>query len=311
MSGLDAGLDKMRAEGARDAAVETLPPLLRAAGGRGDRHARRGRHRARRRAARRSTTCPEADGRDVLDRAVVLKLNGGLGTSMGMTGAKSLLEVKDGLHASSTSSSRRCSSCAERSGARLPLVLMNSLRHARRLAGGARAHPELASDVPADFVQNKVPKLAADDLAPVEWPADPGLEWAPPGHGDLYTALRHLGDARRAARPRLPLRLRLQRPTTSARCSSRGSSPGSRARGAPFAHGGRRPHGGRPQGRPPGAAPGRRPGAARDRADARRRRRRLPGHDAPPLLQHEHPVGRPAGAAPTCSTRATASSGCR
>ena len=33
---------------------------------------------------------------------VVLKLNGGLGTSMGMTGPKSLLEVKDGADASST-----------------------------------------------------------------------------------------------------------------------------------------------------------------------------------------------------------------
>ena len=38
-------------------------------------------------------------------------------------------------------------------------------------------------------MQNKVPKLRADDLGPVDWPADPGLEWAPPGHGDLYTAL--------------------------------------------------------------------------------------------------------------------------
>src|SRR5262249_33780220 len=37
---------------------------------------------------------------------------------------------------------------------------------------------------------NKVPKLVADDdLEPVQWPDDPELEWAPPGHGDLYTAL--------------------------------------------------------------------------------------------------------------------------
>jgi hypothetical protein len=43
-------------------------------------------------------TFPEADGADVLDQAVVIKLNGGLGTSMGMTQAKSLLEVKDGPH---------------------------------------------------------------------------------------------------------------------------------------------------------------------------------------------------------------------
>ena len=45
------------------------------------------------------------------------------------------------------------------------------------------------ADVPLDFLQNKVPKLLADGLEPAEWPDDPALEWAPPGHGDLYTAL--------------------------------------------------------------------------------------------------------------------------
>jgi UTP--glucose-1-phosphate uridylyltransferase len=29
----------------------------------------------------------------------------------------------------------------------------------------------------------------ASDLTPVEWPADPALEWAPPGHGDIYPSL--------------------------------------------------------------------------------------------------------------------------
>src|SRR3954452_12324833 len=38
---------------------------------------------------------PEEDG--PLDQAVVLKLNGGLGTGMGMTRAKSLIEAKNGL----------------------------------------------------------------------------------------------------------------------------------------------------------------------------------------------------------------------
>ena len=33
------------------------------------------------------------------------------------------------------------------------------------------------------------PSCCADDLTPVEWPADPSLEWCPPGHGDLYTSL--------------------------------------------------------------------------------------------------------------------------
>ena len=44
-----------------------------------------------------------------------------------------------------------------------------------------------------DFLQNSEPKLLAGDLTPVEWPADPTLEWCPPGHGDLYTALNGSG----------------------------------------------------------------------------------------------------------------------
>ncbi len=47
--------------------------------------------------------------------------------------------------------------------------------------------------LPLDFLQNKEPKLRADDLTPVTWEADPDLEWCPPGHGDLYTALRGSG----------------------------------------------------------------------------------------------------------------------
>jgi UTP--glucose-1-phosphate uridylyltransferase len=38
-----------------------------------------------------------------------------------------------------------------------------------------------------------VPKLVADTLEPVSWPANPALEWCPPGHGDVYSALRGSG----------------------------------------------------------------------------------------------------------------------
>jgi UTP--glucose-1-phosphate uridylyltransferase len=47
--------------------------------------------------------------------------------------------------------------------------------------------------VPLDFVQGKVPKLLADSFEPVDWPADPALEWAPPGHGDVYVSLATSG----------------------------------------------------------------------------------------------------------------------
>jgi UTP--glucose-1-phosphate uridylyltransferase len=135
----------------------------------------------------------EQGARDALDRTVVVKLNGGLGTSMGMTGPKSLLEVKDGLTFLDIVV-RQILHLRERTGARLPLVLMNSFATREASLEALAAYPELAVDgVDADFVQSKLPKLSADDLAPVRWPADPALEWAPPGHGDLYPSLLSSG----------------------------------------------------------------------------------------------------------------------
>ena len=127
-------------------------------------------------------------GPELVDQAVVIKVNGGLGTSMGMTRAKSLLEVKDGLSFLDITA-RQVLDVRSRTGARLPLVLMNSFHTQADSLAALERHVGLAADVPPDFLQNKEPKIRADDLTPVEWPADPGLEWAPPGHGDLYTAL--------------------------------------------------------------------------------------------------------------------------
>ena len=138
---------------------------------------------------------PEDDdcARDALQRTVVIKLNGGLGTSMGMTGPKSLLEVKEGLTFLDIVV-RQILHLRERTGARLPLVLMNSFATREPSLAALAAYPELAVDgVPADFVQSKVPKLRADDLSPVAWPSDPALAWAPPGHGDLYPSLLSSG----------------------------------------------------------------------------------------------------------------------
>jgi UTP--glucose-1-phosphate uridylyltransferase len=129
-----------------------------------------------------------AAGGAALDRCVVLKLNGGLGTSMGMTRAKSLLPVKDGLCFLDVIV-RQVLHLRRTYRSRLPLVLMNSFRTRDDSLAALARHPKLASDVPADFLQNKVPKVRADDLSPAEWPADPGHEWCPPGHGDLYVAL--------------------------------------------------------------------------------------------------------------------------
>jgi UTP--glucose-1-phosphate uridylyltransferase len=111
---------------------------------------------------------------------------------MGMTRAKSLLEAKDGLSFLDVIA-RQVLHVRERSGARLPLVLMNSFYTRDDSLEALKRYPDLASDVPLDFVQGKVPKLDADKLEPVSWPDDPDLEWAPPGHGDLYTSLMTSG----------------------------------------------------------------------------------------------------------------------
>ncbi|GAB79365.1 UTP--glucose-1-phosphate uridylyltransferase [Austwickia chelonae] len=133
------------------------------------------------------------EARAALDRTVVLKLNGGLATSMGMSRAKSLLEVSDGrsfldLICAQVRHAR------QEYGARLPLLFMNSFRTSADTLEAMKAHPDIAYDgLPLDFVQNSEPKLRADDLTPVTWPDDPELEWCPPGHGDLYTALLATG----------------------------------------------------------------------------------------------------------------------
>ena len=76
----------------------------------------------------------------------------------------------------------------------LPLIFMNSFRtSADTMAALARYGDLPVEGLPLEFLQNKVPKLLAKDLLPVSWPKDPDLEWCPPGHGDLYTALRGTG----------------------------------------------------------------------------------------------------------------------
>jgi UTP--glucose-1-phosphate uridylyltransferase len=131
--------------------------------------------------------------RAALDRTVVIKLNGGLGTSMGMTAPKSLLELKDGLTFLDITV-RQVLDLRARTGARLPLVLMNSFATRDASLEALARHDELPVEgVAADFVQSKAPKLDAETLEPVRWPADPALEWAPPGHGDLYASLQSSG----------------------------------------------------------------------------------------------------------------------
>ena len=121
-------------------------------------------------------------GRAALPQAILLKLNGGLGTGMGLARAKSLLPVKDGLTFLDIIARQ-----ARQGG--VPLVLMNSFSTREDSLAALSRYADLPGDLPLDFLQHKVPKILQANLGPADWPADPALGWCPPGHGDIYTAL--------------------------------------------------------------------------------------------------------------------------
>ncbi|QQL46272.1 UTP--glucose-1-phosphate uridylyltransferase [Sulfuriroseicoccus oceanibius] len=129
----------------------------------------------------------------LLAQSVVIKLNGGLGTGMGLAGPKSLLEVREGQTFLSLIV-RQLEKQEQSLGAKGRLLLMNSfstssdtMDYLAGIAGGERAE---------EMLQSMVPKRLVEGGTPAEWTAEPSLEWCPPGHGDLYATLVGSGKLR-------------------------------------------------------------------------------------------------------------------
>ena len=119
-------------------------------------------------------------------RLACIKLNGGLGTTMHLEGAKSLVPVALGKTFLDTVIAQ-VNAFRKRFRVRLPLLLMNSFRTQQE---SLRALGSFSNDgLPLDFLQNRVPRIDArtKDVAKVKEP------WAPPGHGDLYLSLEQNG----------------------------------------------------------------------------------------------------------------------
>jgi UTP--glucose-1-phosphate uridylyltransferase len=130
--------------------------------------------------------------REALRRVALIKLNGGLATTMGLRQPKSLVMAREGrtfleIIAAQAQALRR------RFQIPLPVVLMNSEATRSAMAPELERHADLCDGLPPAFEQSMVPKLDASTLAPISWPPNPALEWCPPGHGDVYGALRRSG----------------------------------------------------------------------------------------------------------------------
>lgn len=122
-------------------------------------------------------------GRAALSKTVMVKLNGGLGTGMGLNRAKSLLVVKGDHCFLDTIAKQALLS-------KVPLVLMNSFSTSADSLLRMAQYPELATGpIPLEFMQHKVPKVLAGTFEPAASLDAPEREWCPPGHGDLYTAM--------------------------------------------------------------------------------------------------------------------------
>src|SRR5437867_328564 len=129
----------------------------------------------------------------MLRHLAVVKLNGGLGTSMGLDRVKSLIPVK-GQETFLDFIARQIYHLRGRSNMAEPaFYLMNSFNTQKDTLDYLRKYPGLGEDGRVDFLQNMVPKIDAQTFLPICWPEQPDLEWCPPGHGDLYPALLSSG----------------------------------------------------------------------------------------------------------------------
>jgi len=135
----------------------------------------------------------ESQIKNLGDKLVVLKLNGGLGTTMGCTGPKSVIEVRS----DSTFLDLTVEQIKELNahyGSKIPLILMNSfnthsdtLNVISKYKGMENVHIE-------NFNQSRFPRILKESLLPLAPDALGDKEhWYPPGHGDVYRAFYNSG----------------------------------------------------------------------------------------------------------------------
>ncbi|MDJ0928577.1 MAG: UTP--glucose-1-phosphate uridylyltransferase [Gammaproteobacteria bacterium] len=131
-------------------------------------------------------------GRAELQRCSIAKLNGGLGTSMGLQKAKSLLVVQQGLSFLDIIR-KQVSYFRETSQITLPLLFMNSFNTEQDTLDALAGFEGNPGGMPLSFLQHRFPKVLAASGKPADWPANQQLTWNPPGHGEFYSALEYSG----------------------------------------------------------------------------------------------------------------------
>ncbi len=136
---------------------------------------------------------PRSATPELLKKTVVIKLNGGLGTSMGLTGPKSFLPVKGDKRFIDIVIDQ-IEYLQKSTNEAIPLLLMNSAVTDDSTSELMKSNQHIAVEgLPFSFVHNSHPKVVAKDFSPATHPDYRSAEWNPAGHGDIYTALLTTG----------------------------------------------------------------------------------------------------------------------
>ncbi|CAN8269832.1 unnamed protein product [Cochlearia groenlandica] len=159
-----------------------------------------------------------SETKNLLEKLVVLKLNGGLGTTMGCTGPKSVIEIRDGLTFLDLIVIQ-IENLNNKYGCKVPLVLMNSFNTHDDTQKIVEKYTNSNVDIHT-FNQSKYPRVVADEFVP--WPSkgktdkdgwydfilshdsilllfinspnnNLSLPRYPPGHGDVFPSLMNSG----------------------------------------------------------------------------------------------------------------------
>ena len=131
---------------------------------------------------------------ELLNKIAIVKLNGGLGTSMGCRGPKSAIHVRSG-HTFLDLTVRQVEWLNARHGVDVPLVLMNSFRTHESTVRLLNKYQSHAVTITC-FEQSCYPRVDRDHYTPVPvapYSRETEEGWAPPGHGDVYRALDRSG----------------------------------------------------------------------------------------------------------------------
>lgn len=126
----------------------------------------------------------------LLSKLVVIKLNGGLGTSMGLDKAKSLIPIKGNLSFLSVMA-KQIGYLRNQYGIDVPLLFMDSY-NTQEDSQKELNHGGFKQSLRSSFLQHKVPRLDAKTFAPIKTNVEKE-NWCPPGHGDIYFTMMEEG----------------------------------------------------------------------------------------------------------------------